>query len=395
MLYLGIDVSKDKHVACIIDDKGEIVKKPFSFSVSQTGFNRFFDVINNHVNEHNGLAIGLEATGHYWLTLYNKLCQSGYSPIVMNPLEVSAFRNKGIRGSKTDTIDALLIANVLRYGTKAKARIPNEKLLALKRLTRYRADRSHQLCRIQNKVNALLDQIFPEYKKVFNNIATSSSIALLSVAPSPEELLAIPIEKLSKLIHEKSQGRYGSQKAQELRAAAQNSCGLNKAVDILSFQTKCLIDNFNYIKEQIKLLDRKIKETFESLQTRLTSIPGISYTNGATILAEIGDVNTFHHRKGGATALVAFAGIDPKLRESGVYKGHAKMSKRGSRYLRQALYMASFVAIRCDPAFRKIYTKQISRGKHCFVALSHVERKMIHVIYSVLKNNKEYVPMVN
>lgn len=395
MLYLGIDVSRDRHVACIIDEKGEIVKNPFPFNVSAVGFNKLLDIIVSHVDDCNQLKIGLEATGHYWLTLYNRLRQSGYNPIVMNPLEVSAFRNKGIRGSKTDAIDALLIANVLRYGTKTKTKIPNEKLVALKQLTRYRADLSHQLCRIQNKVGALLDQIFPEYKKVFNNIATYSSIAVLSIAPNPEELLAIPLEKLSKLIHRKSQGRYGLQKAQELQAAAQRSCGLDKAVDILSFQIKSLIDHFNYIKKQLKLLDKKIKEIFESLQTKLTSIPGISYNIGANILAEIGDVNSFCHSKGGATALVAFAGIDPKLIESGVYKGHARMSKRGSRYLRQALYMASFVAIFHDPMFRKIYTKQRNRGKHHFVALSHVERKMMHVIYSVLKNNKEYVPMVN
>jgi len=320
MLYIGIDISKDKHVACIIDDKGKIVKKPFPFSVSETGFNKLLDVISSYVEDHTQLKIGLEATGHYWFTLYHKLRQSDYSPIVMNPLEVSPFRNKGIRGSKTDTVDALLIANVLRYGTKTKTRIPNEKLLAFKQLTRYRADLSRQLCRIQNKVSALLDQIFPEYKKVFKDTTISSSIALLLIAPSPQELLAIPTEELAQLLHKKSQGRLGLQKAQELRAAAQKSCGLNSAVDILSFQIKSLINHLNYIKEQLKLLDEKIKEIFESLKTRLTSIPGISYNNGAVILAEIGDVNAFHHRKGGATALVAFAGIDPKLIESGPIK---------------------------------------------------------------------------
>ena len=161
MFYLGIDISRNKHVACIIDEKGEIVKKPFPSSVSEMGFNKLLDIINGYVNDHTQLKIGLEATGHYWFTLCHKLRQSGYSPIVMNPLEVSAFRNKGIRGSKTDTIDALLIANVLRYGTKTKTRIPNEKLIALKQLTRYRTNLSQQLSRIQNKVGALLVQSKP------------------------------------------------------------------------------------------------------------------------------------------------------------------------------------------------------------------------------------------
>lgn len=394
MYYLGIDIGKDFHVAGCISAESKVTVAPFKFKSTLEGYKMFKERLSPYLSDTSQVRIGLEATGHYWLNLYENLVKDGFSPIVLNPLQVHASRNQGIRGTKTDNVDSLLIAKMLRLGEYIDTKAKDDIKLSLRYLTRYRHELIEQIVSVKNKVICLLDMVFPEYEKLFSDVFGSTSLALLREASTPEEILALDNEKLLRLLEQNSRGRFTEQDARKIKETAHNSFGSKIASDTFGFQIRLIISQVEHLTNQVKELEEKISSLYQQFNLTLTTIPGIGLTNAASIISEIGDISNFKHPKGPATALVAFAGFDPKLCESGQYKGHAKMSKRGSKYLRKAVYQASFIASQRDPMFKAIYTKQRSRGKAHKVALSHVANKMLHVIWSVLKNNKPYVCII-
>lgn len=393
MYYLGIDIGKDKHAAVMIDLEGNICLKPISFETTISGYQKLLNKLKGITSDKSSVKIALEATGHYWLNIYEKLTQDGFHVVVLNPLQVRGFRNQGIRGSKTDTIDALLIARVLRFGETIETKIADSAIMALRQLTRYRADLVDHVTMIKNKVICLLDQVFPEYNRLFSDSFGNTSIQLLKEASTPEEILAIDDKKLLQLLDKASKGRFDKDTVVKIKQAAKSSFGLKTASDAFGFQIKLIISQIEHMKSILDILEKKISQLYNKLNIKLTTIPGISTTSAASIIAEIEDVHKFHSKRGGAVALVAFAGMDPKIHESGKYKGQAKMSKRGSHYLRRAVYNASFVASNIDNFFKSIYTKHRKKGKAHKVALSHVSTKMLHIIYSMLKNDTAYMSM--
>lgn len=391
MHYLGIDIGKDFHVAGCVNDESKTVIAPFKFKSNTDGYKMLKERLESVTSDRTQVRIGLEATGHYWLNLYEKLAKDNFSLTLLNPIQVHAFRNQGIRGSKTDTLDALLIAKMLHFGDYVDRKAVEDVLLSLRYLTRYRHDLIEQIVSVKNKVICLLDIVFPEYEKLFSNVFGSTSLVLLREASTPEEILKLNNKKLQRLLSESSKGRFGPSDVSRVKDSARDSFGSSIASDIFSFQIKLTISQMEHLTNQVKELEGKIASFYKRLNLLLTTIPGIGPTSAASIASEIGNISNFRHPKGPATALVAFAGFDPKVCESGQYKGHAKMSKRGSKYLRKAVYQASFIASQRDPMFKAIYTKQRSRGKAHTVALTHVAHKMLHVIWSILKNNKPYV----
>lgn len=395
--FLGIDIGKFKHVACLINDQGNPVDKPITFSTNLAGWQKLLKHINNSIDyrDYPSIQAGFEATRHYWLTLYSKLKELGVSISVLNPLEVKAFRSEGIRGSKTDKIDAVKIARLLRFGNYRSTYVPDKDFTALRQLVRLKTDLVNMTTKLKQKVIGILDTVFPEYQTLFTDTFGITSKTLLSKTCLPEEIVAIPTSKLTRLLKQVSRGQYGSEKAEIIKNSALSTMGITIGLDAFSLSVKILLSQIDHLDKQIKQLEKEINRRTENISAVLTTIPGIGKSIAGTILAEVGDIKRFIG-KDGAEKLVALAGLDAKLKESGQYQGKAKMSKRGSGYLRSAVRQASFVAVMVskDPMFTKIYQKQINKGKHMEVALSHVERKMIHVIYSVLKNNKSYVPNI-
>lgn len=393
--YLGIDIGKYHHQACLTDDQG---KDLFSiqFTASYQGFRKLLRHLNKRINnkEFGSIKAGLEATGIYWLTLYEQLTKLGAKVIVLNPLQVKAFQNKNIRGNKTDKIDAGLIAEILRIGKYSPSSIPNKDDFELRQLTRLRSDLVTLAGSLKVKVMGLMDQVFPEYKELFSNAFSSASKNLLKEAVLPEQIAAIPARKLALILKKASRGRLGIKKARDIQETAADSFGITLGMDALSLSIKILLSQIEHLEKQVDQLEKEIEKLFVKKETTLTSIPGIGKVTAAAIKAEIGDFDRFINDKDGAQKLVALAGIDPRLRESGRHKGKVKMSKRGSPYLRQAVRQAAFSSVHTakDSMFSSIYQKHIKKGKHFEVALSHVERKLLHVVYSLLKNKREYQP---
>ncbi len=390
MKYVGIDIGKRFHLVCSMDEQN-IFSKHIKIDSLQKGYDELKRFLTSEEKREN-IVIGLEATGHYWLPLFEKLKRDEYSVFVLNPLQVQSFRNEKIRGTKTDDADCELIAKVVKFGIGRETKIPNEELFQLKQLSRFRGDLVQQVTGVKLQVMKTLDIIFPEYDTIFSNMFGTTSKQVLSEYTTPEVIANLDISKLTKALKKASRNQIKKQQAELLQETAKQSFGLQYGIDAFSLELKCMIEHINHLTKQIVRVEERIKLFVEKQQTQLLTIPGISHVTAGFILGEMTDFNLSEQTD--PRSLLAFAGLDPSLNQSGLMKGTAKMSKRGSRYLRQAIWQASLTAATRDPMFKRIYEKQKGKGKHHSVCLSHVAKKLVYVIFSILKSGKEYQPVL-
>lgn len=385
MFYLGIDIGKNTHVASLMDEKGKVIFKAFSFSNSSEGAASLMDKISPYKDN---LEIGMEATGHYWLSLYSFLLEQELLIHVVNPIQTDGWR-KGteIRKRKTDIIDSILIADLIRYGDFLETSLSDENTLSLRNLARFRSYLVSSISDLKRKTICVLDQVFPEYASTFSNVFGQTSKELLLSLSTPSDYENISAEKLDKVLANITMKNTASKKIAALSDKAKSSFGITFCLDSFSLQLKLLIEQISFIENQVKDVETEISSLVEKINTPITTIPGIGKITAAIILGEIGDINRFNT----PSKLVAYAGLDATVSQSGEYEcTNNRMSKRGSPYLRKALYQAAFVAEINDPVFKSFYQKKRSEGKHHMVATNAVARKLCHTIYAVLKNNTTY-----
>ncbi len=395
MWTLGIDVAKRRHNATLLDEDGNAVFRNISFAHSREGLNGFLERLAATRQSPRGILIGMEATGHYWMVLFQCLTKAGYTVHVINPIVTAARRNITIRGTKTDAVDSFLIAKVLREENPKISAIPAEDVQRLRDLTRLRFECAQAAMAEKQRLIALLDLAFPEYADNFSDIFGTASRKVLAEFPTAEDLAKVDIRRLTRLLREASRGRMGRSKAEQLKKAARQSFALTGNTDALALEIRFLVERLNLLIEQIAKLDKRFGRLLHADQKLLQSIPGLGKVWAPTILAEV--LPVFHPElQHGAKKLVAAAGIDVRLCDSGESRSKGKMSKRGSKYLRTAVMQAADVAVFLvkDPLFKAVYDRQKARGKHHTVALSHVAHKMLHVIFSVLKNKLSYTPIL-
>ena len=385
MFLVGIDVAKDKHDCFICDSEGNVLKDVFTFSNDREGFNLLLSFMPTSSEN---VKVGLEATGHYSLNLINFLIDNGYSPVVFNPLQINLFRKAHtLRKTKTDKIDAKLIALMLS-SSDAKPHLDlSYHVMDLKSLTRYRSRLKDQLARLKISLARIIEIMFPELEDCVYSINQKSTIALLYEFPSKELIANAHLTRLTNVLKDNSRGKYSKDKALEIRNAAINSIGTSS--DASSFELVQTIDMINFYSSKIDDLDAKIKDIMIELESPILSIPGISYNLGSIILAEIVDINRFDT----SSQLQAFAGLDPVTHQSGKFIATGvSMVKRGSPYLRWAILNAARLVAMRDPCFQDYYQRKRKEGKHHFVALTHVAKKLIRVIFKLLKTNTQFVP---
>ena len=385
MFYLGIDIGKNTHVASLVDDKKKVIFKAFSFSNSIDGAESLILKLEAFKNE---LEVGMEATGHYWLSLYSYLAQKNFTVRVINPIQTDGWRQGiEIRKRKTDIIDSLLIADLLRYGDFVETSLSNEDYLSLRNLSRFRSYLISSIGDLKRKTIALLDQVFPEYASSFSNIFGKTSKEILSNFSTPSDFEDINSDDLNTFLESVTRKNYASKKIDELSKKASYSFGINFCLDSFSLQIKMLIEQISFIQNQVSDVENEIEVLLEKLNSPITTIPGIGSVNAATILGEIGDIKRFSN----PSKLVAYAGLDASVSQSGEYEStYNHMSKRGSPYLRRALFQSALRAEFCDPVFSDYYQKKISEGKHHLVATNAVARKLCHTIFAVLTKNEPY-----
>lgn len=384
MYYCGIDVAKRKHAIALLDENGQPVQRAFTIENTRAGFDQLLQAL---AALNGPVLIGLEATGHYWWALYDDLTHHEHRVVVLNALQVHAFRKSGVRKVKSDRTDAVWIAEFLRFSRPEPAKPTTAVFLQLKDVSRFRYHLSDQIGDCKRKLLSVLDRVFPEYETLFSSVFLTTSRQLLTQAVSPQALADFDLQELTELLHTASRGRFDRAKADALQTLAKQSVGVRFLADAAQLQVRCLLGQIDLLEEQRQLVDDALAQLMAQVPHHLTSIPGVGSTTGAALLAEIGDIQRFDAPE----KLVAYAGIDATVYQTGQFEARQMhMSKRGSPYLRHALWQAASMAIRYDDELRAYYDRKRQEGKSYGTALGAVCRKLITRVYIVLKENRPY-----
>ena len=385
MICAGIDIAKLNHVASVISSDGEVLVEPFQFSNDFEGFRSLSLVLDKFDREK--LLIGLESTAHYGNNLVEFLVAKGYRFCVLNPILTSTKRKKNVRNVKTDKVDSIVIAKTLMQEKHRLFEKQDLDCLRLKNLGRSRQDLMKKRTTCKIKLTSYVDQAFPELQYFFNGVHHKAVYALLKEAQTPEQIASMHITHLSNLLRVASHGHFKKEKAQELRVLAQRSVGSNDSS--ISIQITQTIEQIELLDRQIDDDEAKIEEIVKAMGSVIMTIPGIRYTEAGMILGEIGDI----HRFPNYSKLLAFAGLDPIIRQSGKFNAsHTRMSKRGSRVLRYALVYSAHNVVKNNETFRKYYDLKCSQGRGHYAALGHCAGKLVRIIYKLLSEEIAFDP---
>lgn len=387
MIYVGIDVAKTKHDCFIANEQKEALFQPFTIPNNLSGFTLLYERIASVMKEPSEVRVGLEATGHYSYNLLNFLISKGFQTFFFNPLHTNLYRkSQSLRKTKTDSVDAKTIAEMLTadFGLcpySEKAFFQED----LKSLTRYRFEKVRERAKLKQSVTRLVCILFPEIEELVPSLHLPSVYAVLERYPSAGHIFEAEEKSLLKLILETSKGRYGEMETKRLREAAKVSIGSN--MPLKSMELRHTIRLIREFDEEIKEVEEEIKRRMDEIRSPILGIPGISYRMGAMILAEIGDIVRFSS----ADKLLAYAGLSPTTYQSGQMKNaYSHMEKRGSKYLRYALFNATKYVCHWDKTFADYLEKKRAEGKPYNVAISHAAKKLVRVIYKLEKTGEGY-----
>ena len=388
MIFVGIDVAKDKHDCFISNSEGEVLFKSFTFSNNMEGFRQLYQRIQSVSDDLSKVKVGLEATGHYSYNLLDFLLDKGCPTFVINPLHTNLFRKSlSLRKTKTDKVDAQTIAIMLMSDVNLKSYSDtlyhNEEL---KSLTRYRFDKVQERAKLKSSVSRLVNILFPELEPLVPTLHMKSVYALLSEFPSSHHIANAHLTRLTNLLYAVSKGRYNRETAIRFRDAARNSIG--SIMPAKSLELRHTIKLIGGLSDEIDEIETASKAIMDEIDSPILTIPGISYSMGAMILAEIGDFSRFSS----PDKVLAFAGLSPSTYQSGQLTNcYSHMEKRGSRYLRFAIYNATKFVCHWDPTFAAYLAKKRAEGKHYNVAISHAAKKLVRVIFHLEKTGQKFI----
>lgn len=387
MISVGIDVAKDKHDCFIISSEGEVLANVFTIPNSMEGFHLLLEEIRGCSSPQDKIKVGLEATGHYSYNILGFLLDNGLPTYVLNPLHTNLYRKSlSLRKTKTDRVDARTIAAMLMSDVGLKpytdTAYHNEEL---KSLTRYRFDKVKERGKLKQSVSRLVCILFPELEKLLPTLHMVSVYALLEEFPGAKQVAQAHLTRLKALLQDASKGRYGRDMAVQIRDAARDSIG--SIMPAKSLELRHIIQLIRVLDHEIEEIETAIQTIMERMHSPITTIPGIGYRMGAMILAEAGDFSRFDS----PDKLLAYAGLSPSTYQSGQLKNcYAHMEKRGSRYLRYAIFNAAKYVCHWDPTFAVYLAKKRAEGKHYNVAISHAAKKLVRLIYALEKSREPY-----
>ena len=387
VVSVGIDVAKDKHDCFIQSSEGEVLPDVFTISNNMDGFNILLEKIRTCTSPQDKIKVGLEATGHYSYNLLGFLLDNGLATYVLNPLRTNLYRKSlSLRKTKTDRVDARTIAAMLLSDAGLKpytdTAYHNEEL---KSLTRYRFDKVKERAKLKSSVSRLVCILFPELEKLVPMLHMASVYALLEEFPGAKQIAGAHLTRLKSLLANASKGRYKRDMAVSIRDAARNSIGSKMPAKSLELQHTIRL--IRELDAEIHEIEAEIEAMMDEIQSPITTIPGIGCRMGAMILAEAGDFSRFDS----PDKLLAYAGMSPSTYQSGQLKNcYPHMEKRGSRYLRYALFNATKYVCLWDPTFAAYLAKKRAEGKHYNVAISHAAKKLVRLIFAMEKSRQPY-----
>ena len=387
MIYVGIDVAKDKHDCCILGSEADRLYPVFTIPNNKAGFDELYEKIFSVTDDKAEIKVGLEATGHYSVNLLGSLIDKGLPTCVINPLHTNLYRKSlSLRKTKTDKVDAGSIAMMLMTDKTLKPYSDTSyHSEELKSLTRYRFDKVQERAKLKTSVARLVNILFPELEKIVPSLHMVSMYALLSEFPGASYIADSHLTHLKNVLETTSKGRYGRDMAVTIRDAARDSVG--SVMPAKSMELKHTIHLIEVMTEEIDEVEASIKSIMDTCNSPIMTIPGINYRMGAMILAEIGDFSRFSN----ADQILAFAGLSPSTYQSGqLDSSYSHMEKRGSRYLRYALFNATKYVCIWDPVFKDYLAKKLAEGKHYNVAISHAAKKLVRLIYHLETTGETY-----
>lgn len=381
MIYIGIDIAKQKHFAAVMTADSEVLIPPFGFENNSDGFKLL--ISNIELFEKDDLVIGLEYTAHYGEALIFYLLDKGYHVTVINPIQTATLRKANIRKTKTDKLDTFLIIKSMMFNGYRLFSRSDADILRLKSLCRFRDKAKKSKTTFKIQLIAYMDVIFPELPYFFKSVLhTNTCYTLLKKYSCPDEIAALHLTYLGNLLKMASNGHFGKEEAIALKSLAKSSVGTtNTSASIQITQT---LEKIGLLEEQIDKLDESIRNIMYELDSVILTIPGIGLINGAMILGEIGNISRFSN----PSKLLAYAGLDPTVHQSGNFIAkNTRMSKRGSKLLRYALINAAWNVSLNNKTFNDYFMLKKSQGNSHYSALGHVAHKLVRVIFKILKEN--------
>lgn len=392
MVYIGIDIAKRSHVLSAVDGGGRTVIESFRFANTDAGFGKLLERLGKAGIAPGECLAGMEATGHYWIALFDFMGSHGYGVALINPIQSDAFRDVWtVRKVKTDALDAAMLADLVRYKLYEPSALGDEAADELRSLSRYRMSLVERSTMVKNRATAVLDRVFPELDGLFSGSFGPTQRKLLEHCATPGQVLSTDIRTLERILREASGGRCGREKAEQLKEAARRSVGVGFGSRTLAFEVRLLMEELDFIRGQIDEVEAELARLLDRTSGRwLLTIPGIGVPLASAIAGEIGDPRRF----AGPHQLMAFAGMDPTRSESGdTVDSDGSMSKRGSGTLRWAFMQAADCVRRFDPYFGDYYDRKRGEDrKHHYVALSGVARKLMGVCLALMKEERAYEP---
>ena len=391
MICVGIDVAKDKHDCFILSSEGEVLADVFTILNNAEGFGTLLQTIRSCARPADKIMVGLEATGHYSYNILGFLLDCGLPTYVINPLHTNLYRKSlTLRKTKTDRIDARTIAAMLMSDLDLKSYTDtsyhNEEL---KSLTRYRFDKVRERAKLKQSISRLVTILFPELEKLVPSLHMASVYTLLSEFPGAHQVASAHLTHLKTVLYEASKGHYGREMAVEIREAAKISIG--SRMPAKSLELRHTIQLIQVLDAEIDEIENEINSIMDEVHSPITTIPGIGSRMGAMILAEVGDFSNFDS----ADKILAYAGMSPSTYQSGqLTSNYAHMEKRGSRYLRYAIFNATKYVCMWDPTFAAYLAKKRAEGKHYSVAISHAAKKLVRLIYAMERSGQHYRPTI-
>ena len=385
MIYVGIDIAKLNHFASAISSDGEVLIEPFKFSNDYDGFSLL--VSNLNTLDRNSIVISLESTAHYGDNLVRHLITLGFKVCVLNPIKTSIMRKNNVRKTKTDKVDTFIIAKTLMMQDSLRfTTLEDLDYIELKELGRFHQKTIKQRTRLKIQLTSYVDQVFPELQYFFKSGLHQNAVyALLKEAPTPNQIASMHMTHLANLLKHYSHGHFKKETARELRVLAQKSVGISDSS--LALQITQTIEQIELLNHQLFDTELEMSNIESCLRSVLFTIPGIGIVNGGIILGEIGDI----HRFSSPNKVLAFAGLDPTVYQSGNFQAkRTRMSKRGSKTLRYALMNAAHNVVKNNQTFKEYYDSKRAEGRSHYNALGHCAGKLVRIIYKMLTDNVEF-----
>lgn len=386
-ILVGIDVAKDKHDCFFMNSEGEVLAKPFTIFNNKEGFDFLYEKIQS-VSSSDNIKVGLEATGHYSYNIIGFLLNKGLATFILNPLHTNLYRKSlSLRKTKTDKIDSKTIAMMLLSDVSLKSysdiSYHNEDL---KSLTRYRFSKVEERAKLKTSLSRLAQILFPELEKLVPTLHMTSIYQLLEEFPSASAIASVHLTRLTNLLSKASKGHYNRETAIKIREAAKNSIGSNMPAK--SLELKHTIKLIRALTIDIGEIEAEISKMMDKIASPITTIPGIGNNMGAMIISEIGDFSRFSS----PDKILAYAGYSPSTYQSGKLDNcYAHMEKRGSHYLRYALFQATQRVCHLDSTFSAYLAKKRAEGKHYYIAISHAVKKLVRVIFHLEKTKQAFL----